>query len=83
MKESGGPDLARVVITCCAADAQLARVHLDGPAAAKAAAYPENTWLRVEGQVAPHQIDPTARSIPTLTISNVNRIDPPANSYAY
>src|ERR1700712_3260191 len=31
---AGGVDLGRVVIVCCAADAQLARVHLTGPAAA-------------------------------------------------
>jgi uncharacterized repeat protein (TIGR03943 family) len=42
-----GTDLGRVVIVCCAADAQLARIHLAGPAAAAAASYPEDTWLRI------------------------------------
>ncbi len=37
MRSSAGTDLARVVIICCAADAQLARVHLAGPAAAASA----------------------------------------------
>lgn len=46
---SAGPDLGRVVIICCAADAQLARVRLGGLAATTAASYPEDTWLRPEG----------------------------------
>lgn len=53
LNEAQGVDLGRVVIICCAADAQLARIHLRGPAAAHAAGLPDNTWLRVEGQVIP------------------------------
>ena len=37
LNEAQGVDLGRIVIICCAADAQLARVHLRGPAAARAA----------------------------------------------
>ncbi len=39
LRGSAGPDLGRVVIVCCAADARLARIHLGGSAAA-AASYP-------------------------------------------
>lgn len=53
LNEAHGVDLGRVVIVCCAADAQLARIHLHGPAAAVAAGLPDNTWIRVEGQVVP------------------------------
>ena len=81
--DGGRTDLARIAIFCCAADAQLARVHLDGPAAATAASHPENTWLRVEGQVGYELTTPAATPIPTLTVSSVTPIDPPANTYAY
>ena len=62
LNEAQGVDLGRIVIICCAADAQLARIHLSGPAAAQAAGLPDNTWLRVEGEVIavprqPHSAD--------------------------
>ncbi|HTY27755.1 MAG TPA: TIGR03943 family protein, partial [Mycobacterium sp.] len=44
LNEAQGVDLGRVVIICCAADAQLARIHLGGPAAAQATGLPDNTW---------------------------------------
>jgi putative membrane protein len=81
LNEAKGVDLGRVVIICCAADAQLARIHLGGPAAAQAAGLPDNTWLRVEGEVKPGQRD--SRGIPTLQATTVTRIDAPANPYDY
>ena len=84
MKEGSETDLARVVVICCAADAQLASIHLAGPAAAQAADYPEDTWLSVEGRLdpaAPTMSD--AKEIPTLAVSRVTRVDKPANAYAY
>ncbi len=67
--------LARVVITCCAADAQLARIRLVG-AVTEASSLPDNSWLSVEGTVAP-------TPPPTLDVSRLTRIAPPANTYAY
>jgi len=78
-----GTDLGRVVIVCCAADAQLARVHLSGPAVAEAAGYPEDTWLQVEGTVVPGTSVASTNFIPTMAVSRVTRIDKPANTYAY
>ncbi|HZN79893.1 MAG TPA: TIGR03943 family protein [Mycobacterium sp.] len=78
-----GTDLGRVVIVCCAADAQLARIHLSGPAAAEAADYPEDTWLQIEGTVVPGTSVAATNFIPTLAVSRVTRIDKPANTYAY
>lgn len=83
LKADSRTDLARVVITCCAADARLARIRLGGPAAAEAAIHPDNTWLTVEGKVIPGQGDTKGRSVPTLEVSRVTPIDPPANPYAY
>jgi uncharacterized repeat protein (TIGR03943 family) len=76
-------DLGRVVIVCCAADAQLARVHLSGPAVAEAAGYPEDTWLQLEGTVVRGTSSISTNFIPTMAVSRVTRIDKPANTYAY
>jgi putative membrane protein len=81
LNEAQGVDLGRVVIICCAADAQLARIHLGGPAAAQAARLADNTWIRVEGEVPPRQ--PDSPKIPTLQATAITRIDAPANPYDY
>ncbi|MGV0815747.1 TIGR03943 family protein [Mycolicibacterium boenickei] len=83
MRDGDRTDLARVVIICCAADAQLARIHLAGPAAAQIAGYPENTWLRVEGTVPAGQSDSSRNTVPTMTALSVARTDPPKHPYAY
>jgi uncharacterized repeat protein (TIGR03943 family) len=83
LRYPAGTDLGRVVIVCCAADAQLARVHLSGPAVAEAAGYPEDTWLQVEGTVDPATSVAATNFIPTMTVSTVTRIEKPANTYAY
>jgi uncharacterized membrane protein YcgQ (UPF0703/DUF1980 family) len=43
VKDAVGTDQARLVIVCCAADAQPARIHLAGGPAAAASGYPEDT----------------------------------------
>jgi uncharacterized repeat protein (TIGR03943 family) len=78
-----GTDLGRVVIVCCAADAQLARVHLSGPAVTEAARYPEDTWLKVEGTFVQGTSVASTNFVPTVAVSRVTRIDKPANTYAY
>ena len=83
VKYPEGTDLGRVVIVCCAADAQLARIHLSGVGAAEAAGYPEDTWLQVEGTVVPGTSTASTNFIPTIAVSRVTRIDKPANTYAY
>jgi uncharacterized repeat protein (TIGR03943 family) len=87
LNEPGGVDLARIVIICCAADAQLARIHLRGGTGGTALKFADNTWLRVEGQVETDATPPgTPRSkrapIPTLRVLAVTRVDAPANPYA-
>jgi uncharacterized repeat protein (TIGR03943 family) len=83
LKYPNSTDLGRVVIVCCAADAQLARVHLSGPGVADAASHPEDTWLQVEGTVVPGSSTAATNFIPTVAVSRVKRIDKPANTYAY
>ena len=82
LKADSGTDLARIAIFCCAADAQLGRLHLRGPAAAAAAGLPDNTWIRVEGTIAPPD-DAASPVIPTMTVSTLTPVDAPANTYAY
>jgi uncharacterized repeat protein (TIGR03943 family) len=83
LKSDGGTDLARITIFCCAADAQLGRLHLRGPQAAAAAALPDNTWIRAEGTVTTPTRDAASPSVPTMTVSTLTRVDAPANTYAY
>lgn len=83
MKHDGRTDLARVVIMCCAADARLAQIRLSGPAAPQIAAYPDNTWVSVEGKVPAGQSDPSGQTIPVMDVLSQRRTDPPANPYAY
>ena len=83
MKGSNGPDLGRVVIVCCAADAQLARIHLSGPAAGSAASFPNDTWLQVEGTIVTGSSTAATSFVPTMTATKVTKIDRPANTYAY
>ena len=83
LNEAQGVDLGRIVIICSDADAQLARIHLRGPAAARAAGLADNTWLRVEKLVIPAARQPNSAAIPTLEATAVTPIDVPANPYAY
>ena len=80
INDGGAVDLGRVVIICCAADAQLARVRLTGP---PLTAYPDDTWLRVEGKVVPGSSTAQTSFVPTISVSSATKIDKPANTYAY
>jgi uncharacterized repeat protein (TIGR03943 family) len=67
--------LARIVIICCAADAQLARIALDGAAVREIAELPDDTWLTVQGQVSGEP--------PVMKVTRYTRVEAPANAYAY
>jgi uncharacterized repeat protein (TIGR03943 family) len=82
LKQNDQVALARVIITCCSADAQLARIQLAGPLAADAGAVGENTWLQVEGRILSPPLD-AALPVPTMQVSSITRIDPPQNTYDY
>lgn len=76
-------DLGRVVIICCAADAQLARMHLAGPPTPDVAGLPEGSWIRVRGQVVSRPPDGNGLFVPTFTMSAAQPITAPANTYDY
>lgn len=75
MRSGDAVALARIVIICCAADAQLARIALSGPVAREVAKLPDETWLSVEGVVSG---DP-----PKLQLSRFTPVEAPENAYAY
>jgi putative membrane protein len=78
-----GIDLGRVVIVCCAADAQLARIHLAGPGLDAAKGFPDDTWLQILGEIMPGSAQAVDGFIPTMSVNSVTRIDKPKNTYAY
>lgn len=82
-RPGGGVDLGRVVIVCCAADAQLARVHLAGPALATVAGQPDDTWMRVTGRIQPGSSHPDDGYVPTMAATDAVAVDKPKNAYAY
>jgi uncharacterized repeat protein (TIGR03943 family) len=82
LHEADGIDLGRIVIICCAADAQLARLHLRGADTA-ASHFADNTWIRVEGEVTPAVRQPDKAPIPTLTATAIVPVEAPPNPYAY
>jgi len=82
LNEPDGADLARIVIICCAADAQLARIHLRNHDGGATFRFADNTWLRVEGEVIPAVRQPHTAPIPTLRAVTVTPGDAPANQYA-
>jgi putative membrane protein len=82
LNEPGGVDLARIVIICCAADAQLARIHLRDRDGGSAFRFADGTWLRVEGEVIPAPRQPHTAPIPTLRAATVTPVGAPANPYA-
>lgn len=73
---SDGYTIARMVISCCAADANPMQLHVDG-----AAPYPVDTW--VAAVVSP--VDNTATIdngyVPTVTVTSVTPVDQPSDPY--
>ena len=75
----GGLDLARIVITCCAADAHPVRIRLAGqvPSAAP------GDWLAVTGTVVPGTATVQTQFVPTLTVTASRPVAVPAEQYEY
>ncbi|MFI8567128.1 TIGR03943 family putative permease subunit [Rhodococcus sp. NPDC078407] len=77
-----GLDLARILIICCAADARSIRIHLDA-GSATLDDIADGTWLRISGTVDATTATADTRFTPTMTVSTVERIEAPENTYAY
>ncbi|RDI61333.1 TIGR03943 family putative permease subunit [Nocardia pseudobrasiliensis] len=70
-------ELARVLITCCVADAQYIYVHLSGITEPLA----DDTWLEVRGTVDPGSAQRDHGKIPTLLVSDYHQIPKPDHTY--
>ncbi|WP_425303063.1 TIGR03943 family putative permease subunit [Nocardia wallacei] len=72
-----GVDLARLVITCCVADAQLLRVHLTGLDDPP----PDDTWVSVRGKVEPDSARLETQMTPTFHVTEWHPVRTPARVY--
>ncbi|MEU4585885.1 TIGR03943 family protein [Kitasatospora aureofaciens] len=69
-------DLARLTISCCAADASGSKVVIRG-----ADAPPEGAWVEVTGEWQPDGASGQDGAVPTLTANQIRRIAEPENPY--
>lgn len=76
--KSGSTLLARMVITCCAADAYPLKVRLDGTQVAGLA---DNTWLEVTGQAVPGSATSADYYTATFQVQEVVPIPQPKDPY--
>jgi len=72
--------LARLVITCCAADATPMKVALAGHQADQ---LPDDQWIQATGTLRPHSAAAANGYTPTITVTSLTTIDPPADPYEY
>ncbi|WIY01998.1 TIGR03943 family protein [Amycolatopsis mongoliensis] len=76
----GGTLLARLVISCCAADAFPVTVRLRGGEADHLAS---DTWIRVTGQVVPGTATKNNSYTPDFTLASITTIPAPQDPYEY
>lgn len=81
--DPGRTRLARMRITCCAADAAPVLVDLSGPAAAALANTPADTWIEVTGALRTGSATQANGQVPTVDITAVHGIPTPPNPYEY
>lgn len=75
--------LAKMRISCCAADATPVKVDLAGAAAQRAAEQPADTWIEVTGTVRPGTATEANGQVPTLDVTAVRPIPAPSSPYEY
>jgi uncharacterized repeat protein (TIGR03943 family) len=74
-----GYTLARLTISCCAADASPIRVHIDG----SGGPYPVNTWVAVVGTAVDGSGTSANDFVPTVKVSSVKQVQQPADPYEH
>lgn len=70
--------LARMKITCCAADAYPLTVRLDGPAAGR---YADDTWLEATGRIVPGTATAANRYTADLVVDALRPVPAPQDPY--
>ena len=75
---SGGYSLARMTISCCAADASPMRVHVSGQSK-----YPVNTWVTAVLSAEPGTADMANDYVPTVDLTSITPATQPADPYEH
>lgn len=78
--DNGSDYVARLVITCCAADATPMKVALTGTAAA---GLPDDQWVRVTGRLRPGSATTANGYTPTFVVSMLTTVNAPADPYEH
>ncbi len=73
-----GYSLARMTISCCAADATPMQIHLTGPAR-----YPPNTWVTAVVSAQPGTADAGNDYVPTVDLTSMHPTAQPADPYEH
>lgn len=79
VRRGAAVDLARLTISCCAADARASRVRLIGDLEP----VPPDTWMRVSGTVQPGSATAATGYVPALTVGTVEIVPAPPDPYEY
>lgn len=78
--DNGTDYVARLVITCCAADATPMKVALTGRQADQ---LPDDQWIQATGVLRPGSATEANGYTPTMTVSTLTTVDAPADPYEY
>ena len=82
VRRGAAVELARLTISCCAADARAARVRLQGgPATLDGVA--QDTWLQIRGTLVPGSATPAEHYLPVMIVRSVEVVAAPADPYEY
>ncbi|MCI2420940.1 TIGR03943 family protein [Saccharopolyspora sp. K220] len=77
----GTTQLARMRISCCAADAAPVKVDLAAPA--QVTELPADTWIEVTGKLRPGTATEANDYVPTLDAITIQQIPAPQDTYEY
>jgi uncharacterized repeat protein (TIGR03943 family) len=75
---TSGYTLARLTISCCAADANPIQIHVDGPPP-----FPANTWVAVVGKSVDGSGSSANDFVPTAVVSSVKQVAQPSDPYEH
>jgi uncharacterized repeat protein (TIGR03943 family) len=73
-----GYTIARMVISCCAADANPMQLHI-----AEDAPFPSDTWVNAVITVVPNTATMDNGYVPTVTLTSATPIDQPDDPYEH
>lgn len=78
VRKGGNVYVARLAISCCAADASPIKALMTG---LDFSSLPDDQWIEATGQVVPGSATKENAYVPTFTVSGVTPITPPEDTY--